>query len=106
MTTAALLADCLITEREARDLAAWVRSHGTEPGYVYITHPHADHFLGRPEILAAFPDAKPVALAETISATEEQVSPLPATCSDLTSASCSDSPRYPEHRFPHRQTLD
>jgi len=71
----ALLVDCLITEREARELAAWVKSHGTEPGYVYITHPHADHFLGLPEILAAFPDAKPVALAETISAMEEQVSP-------------------------------
>jgi glyoxylase-like metal-dependent hydrolase (beta-lactamase superfamily II) len=71
----ALLVDCLITEREARELAAWVKSHGTEPGYVYITHPHADHFLGLPEILAAFPDARPVALAESISAMEEQVSP-------------------------------
>jgi glyoxylase-like metal-dependent hydrolase (beta-lactamase superfamily II) len=71
----ALLVDCLITEPEARELAKWVRSHGTQPGYVYITHPHADHFLGLPEILAAFPDARPVALAESIPAMEEQVSP-------------------------------
>jgi glyoxylase-like metal-dependent hydrolase (beta-lactamase superfamily II) len=41
----------------------------------YITHPHADHFLGLPEILAAFPRARLVALAESIPAMEEQISP-------------------------------
>src|ERR1700733_9531334 len=71
----ALLVDCLVTEQEGRELAAWVKSHGREPGYVYITHPHADHFLGLPEILAAFPQARPVALAESIPAMEEQISP-------------------------------
>ena len=71
----ALLVDCLITEQEGRDLATWVRSHDVAPGYVYITHPHADHFLGLREILAAFPQAKPVALAESIPAMEEQISP-------------------------------
>src|SRR5580693_8511603 len=71
----ALLVDCLITKHEGRELAAWVKSHGREPGYVYITHPHADHFLGLPEIMAAFPDIRPVALAESIPAMEEQVSP-------------------------------
>ena len=71
----ALLVDCLITEQEGRELAAWVKSHHREPGYVYITHPHADHFLGLPEILAAFPQARPVALAESIPAMEEQISP-------------------------------
>src|SRR5215468_6093727 len=71
----ALLVDCLNTEREGRELAAWVRSREREPGHVYITHPHADHFLGLPEILAAFPQARPVALAESIPAMEEQISP-------------------------------
>src|SRR6202035_4315639 len=71
----ALLINCLITEREGRELAAWVTSHDRELGYVYITHPHADHFLGLSEILAAFPQAKPVALAESIPAMEEQISP-------------------------------
>lgn len=71
----ALLVDCLITQREGRELAAWVKSHDCELGYVYITHPHADHFLRLPEILAAFPEARPVALAESIPAMEEQISP-------------------------------
>lgn len=71
----ALLVDCLITERAARELAAWVKSHDRELGYVYITHPHADHFLGLPEILTVFPEARPVALAESIPAMEEQTSP-------------------------------
>jgi glyoxylase-like metal-dependent hydrolase (beta-lactamase superfamily II) len=71
----ALLVDCLITEQEGRELAAWVKSHDRELRYVYITHPHADHFLGLPEILAEFPEASPVALAESIPAMEEQISP-------------------------------
>ena len=71
----ALLVDCLITEQEGRQLAAWVKSHDREPQYVYITHPHGDHFLGLPQILVAFPNARPVALAESIPAMEEQISP-------------------------------
>jgi glyoxylase-like metal-dependent hydrolase (beta-lactamase superfamily II) len=75
MTAESLLIDCLITEQEGRDLAAWVASHGIEPDHVHITHPHGDHLLGLPEILATFPKAKPVALADSISAMEEQISP-------------------------------
>jgi glyoxylase-like metal-dependent hydrolase (beta-lactamase superfamily II) len=71
----ALLVDCLITEQEGRELASWVKSRIRDLGYVYITHPHADHFLGLPEILAVFPEARPVALAESIPAMEEQISP-------------------------------
>ena len=71
----ALLVDCLITTTEAGALATWIRSHGRELEYVYITHPHADHLLGLPAVLDAYPNAKPVALAESISAMETQVSP-------------------------------
>ena len=71
----ALLVDCLITTTEAAALATWIRSHGRELEYVYITHPHADHLLGLPLVLDAYPNAKPVALAESISAMETQVSP-------------------------------
>jgi glyoxylase-like metal-dependent hydrolase (beta-lactamase superfamily II) len=71
----ALLVDCLITTTEATSLATWIRSHERELEYVYITHPHADHLLGLPAILETYPNAKPVALAESIDAMETQVSP-------------------------------
>src|SRR5437879_5710854 len=67
----ALLGAWLITVQEGREVAAWVKSHDCEPQYVYVTHPHADHFLALPEILAAFPEARPVALAESIPAMQE-----------------------------------
>jgi ribonuclease BN (tRNA processing enzyme) len=51
----------------------WVKSPDCEPGYVYITHAHADHFLGLPEVLAAFSDAGPAALAESILAMKGQI---------------------------------
>jgi glyoxylase-like metal-dependent hydrolase (beta-lactamase superfamily II) len=70
-----LLVDCLITTTEAAALATWVRSHERDLGYIYITHPHADHLLGLPAVLEAYPKAKPVALAESIGSMEEQVSP-------------------------------
>ncbi|MFF5294382.1 MBL fold metallo-hydrolase [Paractinoplanes globisporus] len=71
----AVLVDCLITVREGRELAAWVGSHDRELDYVYITHPHADHFLGLTEIQTAFPQARAVAVAESIPAMREQISP-------------------------------
>jgi len=70
-----LLVDCLITTTEAVALATWVRSHERALEYIYITHPHADHLLGLPAVLEAYPNAKPVALPESIGAMEEQVSP-------------------------------
>jgi glyoxylase-like metal-dependent hydrolase (beta-lactamase superfamily II) len=70
-----LLVDCLITTTEADALATWIRSHERELEYVYITHPHADHFLGLPAVLEAYPNAKPIALAGSIDAMAEQVSP-------------------------------
>lgn len=70
-----LLVDCLVTKQEGQALATWVKSHGGELRYVYITHPHADHFFGLTEVLAAFPAARAVALAESIPAMEEQFSP-------------------------------
>lgn len=70
-----VLVDCLITQNEARELAAWVKSRGHEPTYVYITHPHGDHLMGLSEILDAFPNAQAVALAESMTAMQEQISP-------------------------------
>ena len=71
----ALLVDCLITTGEAAALAAWIGGLAQAPDQVYVTHPHADHLFGLQAILAAFPDAKPVAAAESIPAMRAQISP-------------------------------
>jgi glyoxylase-like metal-dependent hydrolase (beta-lactamase superfamily II) len=52
-----LLVDRLITTTEAAALATWVRSHERDLEYIYITHPHADHLLGLPAVLEAYPNA-------------------------------------------------
>jgi hypothetical protein len=38
-----VLIDCLIAERQGRELATWMAFHDVAPEYVYITHPYADH---------------------------------------------------------------
>ena len=71
----ALLVDGLITEQEGRELATWVKSHDCEPGYVYITHPHVDHFLGLTEILAVLPQPGRSPCPGPSPAMQEQTSP-------------------------------
>ncbi|MFE4835763.1 MBL fold metallo-hydrolase [Arthrobacter sp. NPDC056691] len=61
-----LLVDTLITLPEAGRLASWVKGHSGPLTNVYITHPHGDHLLGLPAILDAYPDARAVALADSI----------------------------------------
>jgi glyoxylase-like metal-dependent hydrolase (beta-lactamase superfamily II) len=70
-----LLVDALITRDESELLATWVGDHDRPLTTVYVTHPHADHFLGLPAVLAAFPAAKAVALPGTIPGLQAQVSP-------------------------------
>ncbi|NEC34721.1 MBL fold metallo-hydrolase [Streptomyces rubrogriseus] len=70
----AVLVDALITEREARDLTEWIRAKDKVLTTVYVTHGHADHFLGLPVVLEAFPDAVAVALPEVVPYAEEQLS--------------------------------
>jgi glyoxylase-like metal-dependent hydrolase (beta-lactamase superfamily II) len=56
----ALVTDPPITRAQADELIAWVRGHGVELRYIYITHGHADHWLSTNHLLAAFPDAQVV----------------------------------------------
>ena len=62
-------------EQEGRDLAAWVKSHGTEPDYVYITHSPRRPPTGAAGDPGRVPEARPVALAESIPAMEEPITP-------------------------------
>jgi glyoxylase-like metal-dependent hydrolase (beta-lactamase superfamily II) len=73
--TDAVLVDSLLTMKESDELARWVRAHGKNLTAVYITHAHGDHFFGLNSVLAAYPDAKPVALADIVPLLEEQTTP-------------------------------
>lgn len=69
-----VLIDCLITTTEAAGLVEWIKARGRMPDLVYITHPHADHMMGLSTIVEAFPNASPIALADSIAAMEGQIS--------------------------------
>jgi glyoxylase-like metal-dependent hydrolase (beta-lactamase superfamily II) len=71
----AVLVDTAITITQNKDLITWIET--TAPGrklsYIYITHGHADHFLGLPQLLQRFPEAVPLATEGTIRHIEQQV---------------------------------
>jgi glyoxylase-like metal-dependent hydrolase (beta-lactamase superfamily II) len=71
----AVLIDALITNAETERVVAWIREKKKTLTTVYITHGHGDHFYGLNAILAAFPDARAVALPEIMESIEEQLSP-------------------------------
>jgi len=62
----AVLVDALMTVREATALADWVALHDRRLTTIYITHGHADHWLGLSVLLARFPHARAVATAGTV----------------------------------------
>ncbi len=69
----AVLIDALITFNEADRVVDWIRGTKKNLTTVYITHGHGDHFFGLNTILAAFPQAKAVALPEVVPAAQGQV---------------------------------
>lgn len=73
--TDAVLVDALITAAEAERLTDWIRASGKRLTTVYVTHGHADHFLGLSVVLAAFPQATAVARPEVVPYAREQLSP-------------------------------
>jgi len=67
----AVLIDALITTEEATRLVDWIRAKDRALTTVYITHGHGDHFFGLNTVLAAFPQAKAVALPEVVPFAQE-----------------------------------
>src|ERR1700744_5254464 len=44
-----------ITVAQTAALGDWIEAHGKRLAYIYITHWHADHWLGTSELVARFP---------------------------------------------------
>ena len=55
--TEAALVDPPITQAQTDRVAEWVESHARHVTAIYITHAHADHWLGTASLLERFPDA-------------------------------------------------
>jgi glyoxylase-like metal-dependent hydrolase (beta-lactamase superfamily II) len=62
----ALVVDALMTTGEGKRLAAWVQESGKQPGAIFVTHGHGDHFFGAGPVLAAFPAAQLLASEQQV----------------------------------------
>jgi glyoxylase-like metal-dependent hydrolase (beta-lactamase superfamily II) len=58
----AILVDALMTIGEGHQLVSWIGETGKNLTSIVITHGHGDHFFGAGPVLAAFPDARLLAL--------------------------------------------
>jgi glyoxylase-like metal-dependent hydrolase (beta-lactamase superfamily II) len=63
--TEAALVDPPITAAQTAALADWVDGHGKILRYIYVTHWHADHWLGTGNLLRRFPHATVLASPAT-----------------------------------------
>ena len=73
----AVLVDTPITTAQTEGLADWIEvtAPGRRLSTVYITHGHADHWLGLPTLQRRFPGLKALATAGTIEHMKKSVSP-------------------------------
>jgi glyoxylase-like metal-dependent hydrolase (beta-lactamase superfamily II) len=72
----AILVDTLVAFEQVDKLAEWVRGFGKKVVGVYITHGHADHWIGLAQLQKHFPEAKGIATPEVVTrATFEATDP-------------------------------
>jgi glyoxylase-like metal-dependent hydrolase (beta-lactamase superfamily II) len=64
--TEAVIVDPPITVAQTSALAEWIAAFGKRLAYVYITHWHADHWLGTSELATRFPGVTVYATEATI----------------------------------------
>ncbi|MFI5801158.1 MBL fold metallo-hydrolase [Streptomyces sp. NPDC051677] len=68
----AVLVDTQFIRSEVVNLGDMIERSGRRLTTIYITHPHADHFLGLRELLTRFPEARPVAAPSVCAAFEKE----------------------------------
>lgn len=62
----AILVDTLVTFDQVDALSDWIDAHGKKLVKIYITHGHADHWIGLARLLQRFPEARGVATPEVV----------------------------------------
>ena len=71
----AILVDTFLSVQHSNDLSNWVAESGKNLTTIYITHAHADHFLGLQLVLDRFPNARAFATAPAVAAMQNQIRP-------------------------------
>jgi len=72
---AAVLVDTFLSAQQSRELADWVVESGMNLIAIYVTHGHGDHFFGLKMLLDEFPNAKALATAHVVVASQNQIAP-------------------------------
>lgn len=62
----AVLVDTPLTKDLTREVLDWVLASGKSLKYIYITHPHGDHYFGVGTIMKSFPGARAIATKEVV----------------------------------------
>ncbi|HTI09041.1 MAG TPA: MBL fold metallo-hydrolase [Puia sp.] len=71
----AVLVDVFLAIEHTNTLADSIAATGKDLKYIYITHPHGDHFYGLQLLLDRFPNAKAIATQAVAEECAEQVRP-------------------------------
>jgi Metallo-beta-lactamase superfamily len=72
---AAVLVDTFLSEQHSNELVDWVVESGKNLTTIYVTHAHGDHFFGLRLLLDKFPNAKAIATASVVAASQDQITP-------------------------------
>src|SRR3954447_20991709 len=92
----ALLVDAQFALPEAAQLAERIRATGKDLTTIYITHWHPDHYFGLPAVLAEFPAARVVALAENVDRIRASAADKLAYWKPIVGALIPDEPVIPQ----------
>jgi glyoxylase-like metal-dependent hydrolase (beta-lactamase superfamily II) len=71
----AVLVDVFLAIDHMKELIDSIAAMGKDLRYVYITHPHGDHFYGLQLLLDHFPNAKAIATGAVVKDCLEQIQP-------------------------------
>jgi glyoxylase-like metal-dependent hydrolase (beta-lactamase superfamily II) len=71
----AALIDCFLTIDQTKQLIDFILTFGKNLKYIYITHPHGDHYFGLKLLLDRFPSAKAITSASAAEAMKAHIEP-------------------------------